>query len=220
MSLDHIEKFQFTSRQQLIHGSLSKKSQELADLYEAALRVYSDAGNPCRLILAAHSLRELADGLPKTFDLPIPVDPGKITNQINILEPVWNNALTSGCHQNGGWIGNIDEPLRKLMQKLHALFAWLKENRPKRRDVAKQMFRGADPSGQPLPETLEDQRATKWLQLRRYFSNGAHGESTTEAEFLANVETLETILLDSIYRQPSVDLSVIDSILEEGASDA
>lgn len=88
MSPDHGEKFHFTGRQQLIHGSLVQKSLELADLYKSALRVFSDAGNPCRLILAAHSLRELADGLPRTFDLPIPVNPGKITERIDIIEPV------------------------------------------------------------------------------------------------------------------------------------
>jgi hypothetical protein len=106
------------------------------------------------------------------------------------------------------------------LQKLQEFFEWLKENRPKWRLVARQMFRGADPSGQPLPETLEEERARKWLQLRRYFSNRAHGEPTTEADFLANMETMEGILLDSIYRQPSEDLSAIDRILEEGASDA
>ena len=220
MSPDHGEKFQFTGRQQLIHGSLVLKSQELGDLYEAALRVYSDRGNPARLILAAHSIRELAGGLPKAFDLPIPVDPGLITDQVNALEPIWNNAVRSGCHQQGAWNGAIDGPLRKLLQKLHEFFEWLKENRPKRRLVAAQMFRDADPSGLPLPETLEEPRIKRWLELRRYFSNAAHGESTTEDEFAANVETLERILLDSLYRQPSEDLSAIDRILEEGATDA
>jgi hypothetical protein len=220
LSLDHGEKFQFTGRQQLIRGSLVQKSQELADLYEAALRVYSDRGNPARLILAAHSIRELAGGLPNAFDLPIPVDPGLITDRVNALEPIWNNATKSGCHQQGAWTGDIDGPLRKLLQKLHEFFEWLKENRPKRRLVAAQMFRDADPSGMPLPETLEQTRVQKWLELRRYFSNAAHGESTTEDEFAANVETLEKILLDSLYRQPSEDLTAIDRILEEEATDA
>jgi hypothetical protein len=167
-----------------------------------------------------HSIRELAGGLPKAFDLPIPVDPGQVTDKVNALEPIWNNAINSGCHQKGAWTGDIDGPLRKLLQKLHEFFEWLKENRPKRRLVTTQMFRGAEPSGLPLPETLEQPRVKKWLELRRYFSNAAHGESTTEDEFAANVETLEKILLDSLYRQPSEDLTAIDRILEEGANDA
>ena len=35
---DHGETFQFSGRQQLIHASLIEKGQELADLYEGALR--------------------------------------------------------------------------------------------------------------------------------------------------------------------------------------
>ena len=220
MSPNHGEAFQFTGQQQRIYGVLAEKSQDLADLYVAALRVFSDQGNPARLKLAAHSIRELADGLPTAFDLPIPVDPALITEQVDAMEPIWNNALKSGCHHNGEWIGNIDGPLRKLLQRLHELFEWLKENRPKRRLVIKHMFRGADPSGQPLPETLEDARAREWLDLRRYFSNTAHGELTTDDDFVARVEILEKILLDSLYRQPSQALSAIDSILKEGSSDA
>lgn len=199
---------------------LVEKSQDLAALYIAALQVFSDKRIPARLKLAAHSMRELADGLPKTFDLPISVDPALITEQIDALEPIWNNALNSGCHQNGEWIGNIDGPLRKLLRRLHGLFEWLKQNRPKRRLGIKHMFRAADPSGQPLPEALEDARAGEWLALRRYFSNAAHGEATTDDVFLTRVEILERILLDSLYRQPSQDLSVIDRILKEESSDA
>lgn len=216
MSPNHgSEGFQFTGHQQRIYGVLVEKSQDLADLYVAALRVFSDQGNPARLKLAAHSIRELADGLPKTFDLPIPVDPALITEQVDDIEPVWSNALKSACHQNGEWIGNIDLPLRELLQRVHGLVEWLKENRPKRRLVIKHMFRGADPSGQPLPEKLEDARAGEWLALRRYFSNSAHGQATTDDEFLAQLEILEKILLDSLYRQPSQALSAIDRILKE-----
>jgi hypothetical protein len=61
--------FRLIGPQQLIHSSLIQKGQGLADLYEAALRIYLDERLPARLILAAHSLRELADGLPKALDL-------------------------------------------------------------------------------------------------------------------------------------------------------
>jgi hypothetical protein len=212
--------FQFTGSQQQIYSSLLQKDQGLADLYEGALRVYWEGRYPARLILAAHSLRELANGLPKAFDLPIPVDPALITNQVNSLELPWSNALQSTCHQNGEWTGPIDVPLRKLLQELHAFFEWLKTNRPKRSEVVIQMFRSTDPSGKPLPETLEQQRMKAWQELRRYFSNTAHGESTTVDEFAAKLDALERILLDSLFRTPSVDLSAIDRILQEEASDA
>ena len=111
--------FQFTGSQQQIYSSLLQKSQTLADLYEGALRVCWEGRYPARFILAAHSLRELANGLPKAFDLPIPVDPALITERVNSLELPWINALQSTCHQAGEWTGSIDVPLRKLLQKLH-----------------------------------------------------------------------------------------------------
>jgi hypothetical protein len=212
--------FQFTGRQQLVYSSLVQKNQGLADLYEAALRLCWEQRYPARLILAAHSLRELADGLPKALDLPIPVDPALITDQVNVIESIWSNALKSGCHQSGEWTGAIDGPLRKLLQKLHGFFEWLRINRPKRSLLAIQLFRVTDPYGQALPETLEQQRAKAWQDLRRYFSNTAHGESTTVEDFAAKLEALEKILLDSLVRTPSEDLSAIDRIFKEGANDA
>jgi hypothetical protein len=209
--------FQFTGSQQLIFSSLLQKSQGLADLYETALRVNLDR-YPAHFILAAHSLRELVDGLPEALDLPIPVNPGLITEQMNTLEPIWSKALNSGCHQNGKWTGTIDMPLRKLLQKLNDFFEWFRINRPSRRVVAIQMFRATDPSGRPLPETLEQQRAKAWQGLRRYFNNTAHREATTLEEFAAKLEALERILLESLCRTPSEDLSEIDRILKEGAS--
>jgi hypothetical protein len=220
VSPDHLVTFQFTGRQQQICASLVQKREDLADLYEGALRAYSDKGNPARIILAAHAMRELADNLPKALNLPIPVDPGKITEQMEKIEPVWSNACKSACRADGKWSGHIDKRLEKLLQKLEAFFEWMKENRGKRREIARQMFRTIDPAELPLPETLEQIRTQQWGKLRRYFSNSAHGIPTADAEFEANVEALEKILLDSLYREPSEDLSAIDQILEEGAKDA
>src|SRR5262249_17389208 len=77
-----------------------------------------------------------------------------------------------------------------------------------------------DPAEVPLPETLEQVRTQRWIELRRYFSNSAHGIPTTEVEFEANVDALEKILVDSLDRAPAEDLSAIDRILEEGSKDA
>jgi hypothetical protein len=220
VSPDNGEAFQFTGRQQLIHGSLVQKSQEMADLYESALRIYRDDGNPCCLALAAHSIREMIGGLPKVLDLPVLADQGRLGDHVNALEPLWHGAVTSGCHQQGAWAGEIDGPLRKLLQKMHEFFQWWKDSRPKRRVVAAKMFRETDPSGLQLPETLEQQRVKRWLDLHDYFVGVAHRKSTTPEEFATNVEALEQILLDSLYRQPSEDLSAIDRILEEGESGA
>jgi len=192
----------------------------MADLYESAFRVYRDDGNPDRLALAAHSIREMIGSLPKLLDLPVLAEQGRLGDQVNALEPLWHGAVKSGCHQQGEWVGEIDGPLRRLLQKMHEFFQWWRESHPKRRILAAKMFRETDPSGLQIPETLAQKRVKRWLDLHDYFVGVAHRRSTTVDEFAANVEALEQILLDSLYRQPSEDLSAIDRILEEGAIDA
>jgi hypothetical protein len=217
---DNRTPFQFTGHQQLIHDSLAQMSLEMADLYEAALRVCWDEGNPSRFVLAAHSIREMTGNLPKVLDLPVLGETGRLGDQVDGLEKVWDGATKSGCHQQGRWSGGIDEPLRNLLQKIPELFEWRKKNRPRRRLVAARMFRGTDPAGLPLPETLEQKRVKSYLDLHDYFVGVAHRGATTSPEFAAKLEALERILLDSLRRTPSEDLSAIDRILEEGASDA
>jgi hypothetical protein len=74
--------------------------------------------------------------------------------------------------------------------------------------------------GIPLPEPIEKQRAKRWLELHDYFVGVTHRSSTTEADFQSNLQDLEQILMDNLYRQPSEDLAAIDQILaEENAND-
>jgi hypothetical protein len=90
--------FQFTGRQQLVYQSLAAKSNEFAELYECALRSLSDNANPGRVFQAAHSIREMAGGLPKILDLPVLADLGRLGDQVNALQTAWESALQSSCH--------------------------------------------------------------------------------------------------------------------------
>jgi hypothetical protein len=220
MNQSDAQPFQMTGRQQLVHRSLADKSEPLASLYECALRALEDESNPGFIMLAAHSIREMMGGLPKVLELPVLADQGRLGDQMSALEPIWNRAKTSKCHQEGEWAGEIDGPLQNLLKGLHKFFQWWKESRPRRRNVAVKLFRQTDPAGMPLPETLEKERVDRWLALLNFFVRVAHGSSTTLEEFTASVEGLEQILLDNLYRRPSEDLSAIDAILAEELPDA
>jgi hypothetical protein len=216
---DEARTFQMTGRQQRVRSSLAQKSPDIADLYESALRVYRDDGISTCLISAAHLIRLMTDGLPRVLDLPVLAEQGRLGDEVIALEPIWNGAAQSNCYRNGAWAGEIDGPLLKLLQALREFFHRYREIRPKRRDVAAAMFRQTDPSGLPLPETLEKKRAGRWLALHDYFVRVAKRSSTTREEFTSKVEELEQILLDSLYRRPSEDLSAIDGILGEERPD-
>lgn len=215
MTNEEMQPFLMTGRQQLVRSALSEKSESVAALYECALRVLSDGSNPGRLLLAAHAIREMTGGLPKFLDLPILAEQGRLGDQVSALEATWVKAAKSQCHNSGNWSGEIDGPLRELLGALHKFFQWCKDNRPKRRDVAAGLLRSTDPSGMPLPETLEKRRIDRWLALHAYFVRVAHQSSTTEAEFQSALHNLEQVLLDLLYPQPSEDFSAIDALLAE-----
>lgn len=215
MTPEERQPFQMTGRQQLVRRSLAEKSEAVGILYECALRVLSDGSNPGRLILAAHSIREMTGKLPKFLNLPILAEQGRLGDQVSTLEAKWATAAKSQCHNDGNWAGEIDGPLRMLLGALHKFFQWYKDNRPKRRDVAAGLFRFADPAGRPLPETLERRRTDRWLKLHDYFVGVAHQSSTTEAEFILALGDLEQFLLDLLYPRPSEDFSAIDGLAEE-----
>jgi hypothetical protein len=77
--------FQMTGPQQLVHRSLTEKATEIAALYECALRVLRDDANPGRLLLAAHSIREMMNGLPSVLNLPILAEQGRGSDQVSAL---------------------------------------------------------------------------------------------------------------------------------------
>jgi hypothetical protein len=207
--------FRLTGRKQSVYESLAAKSLAMAELYENALRALFDGANSGRFFLAAHAIREMTNGLPGVMDLPILAEQGRLGDQVNALEGAWNGALKSGCLKDGLWSGTIDKSLERWLDRVHKFFQWWRDGQPKRRAVAVKLFRHLDPAGLPLPVPLEKQRADRWLELHTYFVRTAHRAPTTAEDFETRVQALEQLLLDSLFRQPSEDLSVIDAILKE-----
>lgn len=212
--------FQLTGRQQFLHQSIAQKSPAMGELYESAIRAFQDSTNPGRIFLAAHSIREMTKDLPKVLDVPVLTNHGRMRDWLDAIERSWNGALASACNQGGAWGGEIDPPLRRLLVKLPEFFTWRSESDPKMRDSATALFRRVDPAGRPLPEPLEKRRAERWIELHTYFNAAAHRSPTTEGEFLAKLDELERILMDSVSPQPSEDFSVIDAIFLEDRADA
>lgn len=207
--------FRLTDRQSLVHRSLKDLSAELSALYESALRVVMDGSNPQHHMLAAHALRELMGRLPKFLDLPVLAAAGRLGDRVSSLEPIWNATEGSACRKGDSWAGEIDGPLRKLLDALGTFFKWWAESRPKRREVAGEFFRSTDPSGLNLPPALQRRRVDRWLEMNDYFVAIAHGGKVDDREFTMALYDLEQVLLGCLYRQPSADFSAIDALLAE-----
>jgi hypothetical protein len=220
MTPSTLPSFQLSGRQQFLFQSLTQRNPVLGELYDCAIRAFQEYGNPGRIFLAAHSIREMTKDLPKVLDVPVLTDHGRMRDRLDALEKSWDGALSSDCYRGGAWSGEIDPPLRKLLVKLPEFFKWRSESEPKMRDSATALFRRVDPAGRPLPAPLEKRRADHWIELHTYFNATAHRSPTTEAEFSAKLDELERILMDSLNPQPSEDFSVIDAIFLEDSADA
>jgi hypothetical protein len=204
----------FTPRQSAVYLSLLRKNSELAELYRCALRALRDVGNPGRIFLAAHAVREMMNQLPDVMDVPAPRS-GDLGNKFNDILPTWQRAIAGGCYATGQWLGAIDEPLRGFLRRLQTVIEWWQESHRSHREAAAVLFRRMDPAFLPLPEQLEGLRINRWLDLRRYFNNTAHREGTSDGDFESKLGVLEQMLIDGLYRSPSADFLRIDEILGE-----
>lgn len=212
--------FRLTGRQLLVQGSLKELSADLEKLYEGALRVLMDGSNPQHHTLGAHALRELMGRLPKFLDLPLLAAAGRLGDRVSALEPLWKATDASACRRENSWAGEIDGPIERLLDAIEAFFKWWKESRPKRREVAGELFRTTDPAGLTLPPALEKRRADRWLELNDYFVGVAHGGKADDREFTMALYDLEQVLLESLHRRPSEDFSAIDALLAEENTNA
>lgn len=96
---------------------LRSRDPRLGQTYEGALHAYADPGNPDHLAQAAHSMRELFDALPaavgverrKTADLG---------DKVTLVAAGWKKAIGRTTTVKAGWHGEIDSPLRKVLQAL------------------------------------------------------------------------------------------------------
>lgn len=130
--------------------------------------------------MAAHAVRLIINDLPAIFDLPKLTSLPLLSNKIRDLDPVWREALDSGCRMEGAWKGEIDKPLRTLLQSFEEFYAWREAQSAKKRKIAADLLRRSDPGVIGLPQGIYEKRAERWLKLFGYFNAVAH-RSTTSA---------------------------------------
>lgn len=118
VNTDDKQSLQMTDRQNRVYRSLADKSAMLAGLYQAALRVLGNSSDVNSLFLAAHAVREMTNELPKTMDLPVLAEQGRLGDKVSALKPLWKEALGSNCHQEGK--GSESAPQRHF-QHAHPL---------------------------------------------------------------------------------------------------
>jgi len=212
-----------SGQQQALYEALFEKDQRLAIMYLGALIALDHTGNPDRLALAAHDLRELMDNVPKFVDVQIKAQKESLTAKVRELEDRWQATLrNTECYESQTWSGQIDGPLLKLLKTLHAFLEWLAEHHPRRKAEIAATLRRLDVSGRTLPVRLEELNVQIWDEMRSFFLGVCHHgkTNTTEEEFRKWVDTLERFILDRLHPRTFADLETIDEIIREGERDA
>jgi hypothetical protein len=213
---------QLTGNQQALYGALQVKAATLATIYHGALSVFQDPGNPDRLALAAHGLRELMEKIPRYLDLPKEEPSSNMTGQVRALHKSWRDTVEKTiCLTDGCWNGPIDTFLERFLQRVCDFFLWVDSARPPRRQAVTAALRKLDPLPYPLPEPIEKLRLKEWEFIHNYFEKVSHHNGTaTVDEFSRWLVNLERFLLDHLIPRTFEDHARIDEIIDESDSNA
>lgn len=204
----------------LVFQSVAERSAGVAALYRDGIEALSRDAAQGSFYPAAHAMRLFMHDLPSLFDLPTLGSLPQLSNKLRDLDPIWEAACKSPCRVDGGWKGEIDSLLEKLLCALEEFFAWRNDQLPKKQQITEEVFRRSDPAPAGLPADLFERRAKRWLKLYGYFNAVAHMGSTTLDEFQERLREVEEIVLSCLYRQPSETFAEIDAILAEEEADA
>lgn len=211
-----------SAQQQALYNALLAKDQGLTNMYYGALMMLDNNSNPDNLALAAHGMRELMEKISVFVDVQIRAQKESLKGKVLELENFWTATLIkTKCYKSEKWMGQIDEPLSKLLERLYTFFEWFIKHHPRRRAEIIATLQGLDNSRSKLPEHLEKLNVQTWDDMRDFFQAVSHhGKFTTAEEFSLRLNMLEKFLLDRLYPRTFADINVIDEIIREGESDA
>jgi hypothetical protein len=209
--------------QQQVLAALSERSTKLADMYLGAIAVFQQPGNPDRVALAAHDLRELMEKAPKYLDLDMPSKNRPSLNQTVIdYAKKWEGCKgTSENHSDGEWGGEIDVHLQGFLKTTETFVTFYKETHTTRIEQASSLVCQLDPLRERLPDPLQKLRAQEWHEIYDFFVKVSHhGGSPIDSEFERWIEALGRFLLAGWRPETATDQENLKRIIEEGETDA
>jgi hypothetical protein len=208
---------ELVGQQLALYRALAERSKDLAGWYLGARLVLMAPANPERLVQAAHSIRELMNNLNTISNVPVQTKDGRLGDKFAAMTGRWEKAKrASVCFGEDGWRGEIDDAARRGFDAVDDAIAWQKANRPKRKEQHRSTLRGLDASQRPLPMFIEDRFIELWDGMRDYFVEVCHHRrATTEEEFHATLEQLETFVLDRLKPRTFTEQTTLDALIAE-----
>lgn len=209
--------FILNSQQQTLFNALLEKDVSLAHIYLGAIRVLGDDGNPDRVALASHNIRELINLLPRYLGIDIKDRQARLRDKVANLRDQWLKVGThSKCHVEDNWQGEIDKPLQSLLKDLERFFVWYDDHFPRRKAVVGHLLKKLDPAPIPLPEPIADLHVQEWEKYHNFFVALAHHDkTTTDDELISWISSLERFLLDMLRPRTFEEIDEIDQIIKQ-----
>ncbi len=209
--------FILNSQQQTLFNVLLEKDGSLARIYLGAIRVLKDDGNPDRIALASHNLRELLQRIPRYLGVDSRNREERLSDKVSALRTRWQKASTrSKCHAEDNWQGEIDKPLQLLLKEIEKFFVWYDDHFRKRKAVVLHLLKKLDPAPSPLPEPIADLHVQEWEKYHNFFVALAHhGTTTTDDELTSWISSLERFLLDRLRPRTFEEIDEIDQIIKQ-----
>jgi hypothetical protein len=167
--------------------------------------------------LAAHNLRELLTELPKHIGVDVKATQERLGDKALVLFERWKDAKgSSSCFDSGEWDGEIDPPLRNLLNHINDFVSWLDTHRPRRKAVVAAVLRRIDSAIVALPQPIEQEHIKDWNSYYTYFVRIAHHNvPVLEEEFRKRTEGLERYLLERLLPRTFEEMAEIDELIQK-----
>jgi transcriptional regulator with XRE-family HTH domain len=198
---------QLSDRQQNLLDVLHGRDGVAADLYVGAVLAMASERNPVGVRQAAFSLRELIHRLGRHVGV-VPTGP-RLKERVFELQDSWTRAKAGSAEAVGA-------RLAAFAEELDDFFSTVEEDRPGRREEAKQVLHRLDPTRRLAPPPVESGRVEFWMHELSYFNRVAHGGTTDPEEFINEVGGFEAFLLEWLRPSTFADFAAIDRLLAEG----
>ena len=191
-----------------------------------ALRTLADEGNPDRLALAAHGLRELMEKMPPVIGVEGAIRGRGLADKVRELRDGYVAACRdSESYEDGEWRGEaLDQPTRTYLQSSETLFVSMDQEHITRLETAKELVRKLDPYPSGASTDLEATRAREWKKSSEFYESVSHHKKTPAyEEFSSRLEATEVWLRDYLVPRSFEVQDEIDAIIQEaegGRADA
>jgi hypothetical protein len=204
-----------TEQSELI-SCLARRSERLARIYDAGLRVLHQEDNPGRLPLVAHSMRELIEKCP-TLTGRQPITQGDtMANRVQPVKEAYRQLKRQGFTEASP-LDAVEGAVREVLGRLDAFLEWMQENRPQASKRTAQMLSDLSGPKPAVPIDIFNDTVARWLAADEYFKDVSHHRrnNINEVEFTTHMSFIESCLLQRLRPQAIADQDAIDALIAE-----